>query len=55
PAHTADTSTKPSRARSELRARAGFVLVSAVWAALPLLAPLPLLLYFPRARAWIDL
>ena len=37
------------RARSELRARDGFVLVSAVWAGLPLLAAIPLLIYFHRA------
>jgi len=37
------------RARSELRARDGFVLVSAVWAGLPLLAAIPLLLYFHGA------
>ncbi|AUT44971.1 TrkH family potassium uptake protein [Achromobacter sp. AONIH1] len=37
------------RNRSELRARDGFVLVSAVWAGLPLLAAIPLMLYFHRA------
>ncbi|WP_313701566.1 potassium transporter TrkG, partial [Achromobacter sp.] len=37
------------RNRSELRARDGFVLVSAVWAGLPLLAAIPLLLYFHGA------
>jgi len=39
--------TRPHR--SELRARDGFVLVSAVWAGLPLLASIPLMLYFHRA------
>lgn len=37
------------RCRSELHARDGFLLVSVVWAALPLLAAIPLLIYFDRA------
>ena len=37
------------RSRCELRARDGFVLVSAVWAGLPLLAAIPLMLYFHGA------
>jgi len=36
-------------ARSELHARDGFLLVSAVWAGLPLLAAIPLLLYYDGA------
>lgn len=37
------------RRRAELRARDGFVLVSMVWVALPLIAAVPLLIYFDRA------
>lgn len=37
------------RARSELHARDGFLLVSVVWVALPLLAAIPFLIYFDRA------
>lgn len=36
-------------ARQELRARDGFLLVSVVWMGLPLLASIPLLIYFDRA------
>lgn len=37
------------RWRSELHARDGFLLVSIVWAGLPLLAAIPLLLYYSQA------
>ena len=37
------------RGRSELNARDGFLLVSTVWVSLPLLAAIPLLIYFDRA------
>lgn len=36
------------RARSELHARDGFLLVSVVWISLPLLAAIPFLIYFDR-------
>src|SRR5690606_24614982 len=37
------------RGRCELHARDGFLLVSVVWVSLPLLAAIPLLIYFNRA------
>ncbi|HYG44093.1 MAG TPA: potassium transporter TrkG [Bordetella sp.] len=37
------------RGRSELHARDGFLLVAVVWTSLPLLAAIPLLIYFDRA------